>query len=67
MSIPTDEDFVRQWAAENGCRVESGWCDQRVPGFVLLDNSIKTSVARGETIELAFSRMASMLKGEASS
>lgn len=60
----TDEEFVREWAAENGWIVEAGFCDERPPGYVLLHNFKKTWVNRGETVELAFSRMASVLRGE---
>ena len=66
MSIVTDEDFVKQWASDNGFHVESGWesCQNPHQGYVVIDNSIKTCTTHGETIELAFSRMASIIKGE---
>lgn len=65
MSVLTSEQFVRQWAAENGFRVESGWSDGRgPPAYVLIDDGKRTCVYRGETMELAFSRMESVLNGQ---
>jgi hypothetical protein len=65
MPVLTSEDFVRQWAEENGFTVTSGWTDgMGPPAFVLIDDHKHTCIYRGETMELAFSRMESTLKGE---
>lgn len=65
MSVLTSEQFVRQWSAENGFFVESGWCEGLgPPAFVLIQDGKRTCIYRGETLELAFSRMESVLKGE---
>lgn len=65
MHALTSEEFVRQWAAEHEFAVTSGWSDGLgPPAFVLIDDGKRTCIYRGETIELAFSRMESVLKGE---
>lgn len=65
MSVQTSEDFVRQWSAENGFTVTAGWTNELgPPAFVLIEDSTITCIYRGETLELAFSRMESVLKGE---
>jgi hypothetical protein len=65
MPVPTSEEFVRRWAAENGFAVTSGWSNEiGPPAFALIADEKHTCIYRGETLELAFSRMESVLNGQ---